>query len=171
MFLLKFFEQHQSEDWETTNYLLLVSQVSIRLSVELRKKVKGFMDKLVMTMQNMEEISLIVRSSSRLEIFSYFDQDKYLQQSLSNASSSAYLIKWAQCFLARSSLTSDPEKKRSKMLLKNYIDHLDKRYFIDVLQAIDEILKVFEQSNEHSRLRADFIDGIIQLCFKQSISS
>ena len=173
LFLMKFLEENQSKDSDATKNLLSATQVAIRLCRALKEKIKEFMNSLVITIQNMEEVWQITRSSSKLEIFQYVDQEKYLHKSLLDQLSSAYLIKWAQYFLARTQLADDLEKKKSENLMKYYINCLEKNqmYFISVLKALDAILEVFDQSAEHDQLRLNFIDRIIHLCFQQSIPS
>ena len=172
MFLLNFLKENQPKHSNTANNPLLVAQVTIRASGALKEKMKDFMSSLVMNIQNMEEIWRIIHSSSKFEILHYFDQEKYLQRSLLHVPSSAYLIKWAQYFLARTQLASDLEMKRSKILLESYIDCLkkDQTHFIGVSKAIDAILGAFDQSAEHDRFRLIFIQRLIDLCFQQSIS-
>ena len=172
LFLLKFLKEYQLNNSDTTKNLLSATQVTIRASGALKDKMKDFMSSLVMNIQNMEEIWQITCSSSKFEILHYFDQEKYLQRSLLHVPSSAYLIKWAQYFLARTQLASDLEMKRSKILLESYIDCLkkDQTHFIGVSKAIDAILGAFDQSAEHDRFRLIFIQRLIDLCFQQSIS-
>lgn len=171
---MKFLEENQSRDVETSKDLVLATQLTFRRSEALKEKFKDFLSSLVMNMQNMKDIWRITCSSSKCEILNYFDscKYKYLQRSLLNAPSSDYMIQWAQYFLAKSQLTNHDEKKESQMLLGNYINRLKKSptIFIDVLKKIDEILEAFEKSDEHVRFCSTFIHCLIDLCFEQSIS-
>ena len=168
MFLLNFLTEQLSRDSQESNGLLSAIQTKLRANETIKDKVRDFMHGLVMTMENIEEISMIICSTSKFEIFRYSDQDKYLQRSLSKAPSSAYLIQWAKYFLANSQLTDD----RKKTLLDNYINCLknNREHLTGVLMAIDEILNAFDQFNDHNRFRLDFTNRIIDLCFQQSIS-
>ena len=172
IFLLRFLEQHLSEDSETTNGLLSTLLIIIRTNGAIKNKVADCINGTPITIENMEQIGLITRSTSKWEIFQYFNQETYLQGSLLKATPSAYLIKWAQCFLAKTQLTNDIEKKKSKKLLEKYMDRLknDQPSLVDVLRNIDEILNSFEDSVDHAWLRREFINRIICLCFGQGIS-
>lgn len=159
------------KDSQVNNNAISTIHSTIRDSTVVRDKVKNFMNALVMTMENMEEIWFIICSPSKEKIFQSFDDEQYLQTSLSKAPSSAFLIKWAQCFLARSQLTNDLEEKRWKNLLKGYIDRLKKnqQHMTDVLRAIDQILDAFQESVDHQRLCSEFINRVVDLCFQLSM--
>lgn len=135
----------------------------------LRDRVRDFMNKSDMTTKNIEEVWATLNSSSKSHIFQHFDIGKYLEVSLLKSSSPAYLIKWPQCFLARSQLTDDLEKRRTKRLLDRYIHCLkiNPQYSKDVLKEIDQILDAFQDSIDHESLRLEFIDRIVGLCFEQ----
>lgn len=129
------------------------------------------MNGLVMSTENMENIWLVICSASRWEIFQSFNEDEYLRKSLSKASSSDFLIKWAQCFLARSYSVKDAEKKRWKRLLKEYIDRLQNpQHMTDILRAIDEILDVFQESPDSQWHCSEFINNIVDLCFQSKLN-
>ena len=140
---------------------------TIRYSTVVRDKVKNFMDRLVMTMENMENVWLIICSTSKWEIFQSFKAEQYLQNSLLKPPSSAFLIKWAQCFLARSYLANNVENKRWENLLKEYIDRLKKnqQHMTDVFKAIDEILDKFQEPVDRQRFSLAFINRVVELCF------
>ena len=172
IFLTNFLELELLDESAAKKDLLSTVQVVIRYSEALKTKIRDYLNGLVMTTDNMEEIWLIMRSVSKWEIFNYFDQHTYLQRSLSNTCPSEYYIKWAQYFIAQSQLRNDLEKIKCKNLLKNYCDHLKKhpRQFSDVLLALDEILNAFDQSHDHAVFHLDFINRIVDLCFQQSIA-
>lgn len=170
IFFTNFLELELLDESPVTKDLLSTIQIVIRYSAALKSKIRDYLNGLVMTTDNMEEIWLILRSVSKWEIFNYFDQHTYLQRSLSDTHASEYYIQWARYFLAQSELTNDLEKIKCRNLMKNYCDHLKKhsRQFFDVLLALDEILNAFDQS--HDILRLDFINRMIDLCFQQSNS-
>jgi hypothetical protein len=63
------------------------------------------------------------------------------------------------------------EKKNCEKLLKKYSNCLNENYtdLTDVLNAIDDILKAFDKSNDDDQFRLHFIDCIIDLCFDQGM--
>jgi hypothetical protein len=142
---------------------------AIRTSSALKQKIKDYFNKLEMTMENMEEIWLIISSISKIQILNYIDVYEYLEKSLLNVYSSDYFIKWSQCFLTKSKLEDDIERARYKKLFKSWSDCLKNTYanFIHVLRTIDEIFNSFDQSNDQNWVRLYFIDGMINLCFEQ----
>lgn len=171
IFLLKFLEQQLSESSETTMGLLNTLLVTIRTNGMLKNRVADSINRSVMTIQNMEQIELIIHSSSKCGILQRFKQETYLEKTLVNTPSSAFLIKWPQYFLAKTQVTNQIEKIEWKRLLKKYIDCLktNQQSFFDVLKDMDQILHAFDDSVDHGSFGLEFTNRIIDLCFEQNI--
>jgi hypothetical protein len=142
---------------------------ALKTSGELKQKIKDYFDELEMTMENMDEIYLIISSISKIETLNYINKYEYLEKSLLNMYSSDHFIKWSQCFLTKSQLEDDIERARYKKLFQSWSDCLTNTYanFLHVLRAMDEILNSFDQSDDQNWARLYFINSIIDLCFQQ----
>jgi hypothetical protein len=163
-------EQRLSDDHVVTQNFLSTVQSAIRTSRALKKKIKDYFDKVEMTIENMENIRVVICSIDQFEIFDHIDKYEYLGKSLSNTYTYDYYIKWFQCFLTNSQIMNDTEQKKCKKLLEFWINCLKNKYtnLIHVLMAIDKLLTPFDKSDDWFCLY--FIDRIIDLCFQQGIS-
>ncbi len=171
-FLLDFLKEDLPDDPAATKHLLSTVQAAIRTSAALKNKIRDCFNKLGMTMENMEDLWLILCLISKSEILSYIDKYEYLENSLLDVYDPDYYVKWSECLLANTRITDDIEKKKCEKLLKRYSDCLNENYmhFTHVLNAIDDILKGFNNPNDDDWFRLHFINCIVDLCFDRGMS-
>ena len=168
LFLLQFLDEDPSDGSEVTRHILSIVRLAIKTSAALKSKSEDCFESLDMTMENMEEIWLILCSIRKFECLSYIDKYKYLEKSLLNVYSADYYIEWSQWFLAKSQMKDGAEQEK---LFDTWLDCLtngENNYFSEVFRAIDRMLGAFTKTDQFI---LHFIDGLIDFCFRQGISS
>jgi len=169
LFLKDFLQEELLDQKETTKYLLSTVQSAIKNSNALKLEIKDYFDNFKITLENMDEIWLVVCSIHKSEILSYVDKYKFLHKSLMERTSSEHCIKWFQCFLAKNQVWIDSDQNLRKMLFEEWAKVVMDNYknTTYVLTETDKLLDAFDDSPDNDWFRMHFIDYIVKLCFKQ----
>jgi hypothetical protein len=163
-------EQDPSDSHTVSKHLLSIVQSAIRKSWTLRQNIKDYFDKLKITLENMNEVCLVLSSIQKSEILSYICKTTVLQTSFTEDASTEYYVKWFQCFLAKSQLWNNTERNQRKKLFEDWAKYTMDKYanIIFVLSMIDNLLDAINDSVDNDWFRTYFINYVINLCFKQS---
>ncbi len=162
-------EQKSSDNHPITQHFLSTVQSAIRSSFELKQRIKSYFDNLKITMENMDEIWLVVCFIDKDVILSDVGKYELLRKSLMERTSSEYCIKWFQCFLAKSQVWSDDDQDLRKRLFQDWANTAMDNYknITYVLTATDNLLDAFDDSANKDEFLEYFINYLVDVCFKQ----
>ena len=167
LFLIKFLQSESLYESEAIKRL----RSTIEGDALLKDKVEKWFHSLkTVCIEDLEDISNILDSTSKCAFLSNIRKEEFLCNSLTKKQSYEYYIKWFKCFLAKSRIYDDSNHEQCEKLFKTWIDCFksDFSMFTSVLMAIDELLSDLESSVGKNRFHSYFIDGMIDLCFEQS---
>ena len=166
-FLLKFLQNKTLEDGD--DYLHTIRS-TIDSSASLRDKIKLYMSKLDINIQQFGAIRTIFILSTGSSIFYHVKKQEFLAKSLTsrnNPRTAEFYTKWFLAFM-----TSDKDQQsvvdteEFKQMLKQwtaYFGHIPD-LTIEIIQKIDSLLLALD---DHPDL-AHFIQQMVDLCFQQS---
>ena len=141
--------------------------------LSLKYRIQEFFNQLVVTMENLEDISNILGYKSKCTILDNVEKDTFLYNSLTKDNSHDYYIKWFKCFLTNNQIQdgNNPEqwKKLLRVWTRCFEDNISK--LTEILMVIDELFDSFIGLTNNSWSHSYFIDEIIDLCFRSSINT
>jgi hypothetical protein len=139
----------------------------IRENKMLKNKICCFVNSLVITEDNMQDVRCIFDHQSTCYVLEDIAQAKILHESLQVPRNSDYLIKCFTCFLTYNLIQGEEMSQQRRKWFGMWIAHVenDRATCIDILKAIDELLGALEQAMPNDWFSTYVIDIMLHICF------
>lgn len=167
IYLIGFYQLVSNETDETSrNVLEMMSQI-IQSSKELKIKIRDYLYGFKLTLDQFDNIQLILSSLSTVLILFYVKKNELLISLMKNIRglhTFEFFEKWFYAFLNPNDKTEEINKKEYTELLTNWSENFYKRpeIFMKILNKLDEFLQAF-QANEYEEI---FRNQMILLVFR-----
>jgi len=162
IYLIKFYEMASNETDENTKAVLEMMSQIIQSSKELKIKIRDYLYSLKLTLDQFENIQLILTSLSSVLILFYVKKTELLtllMKNLRDLHTFEFLEKWFYAFLNPNDKSEAINKKEYAELLANWSEHFYKRHdiFMKILSKLDDFLQAFQVDQYEDIFRQQMI--------------
>jgi hypothetical protein len=167
IYLLRFLQCESVETEERSKNMMKIIKKLIESSVELREKIEQYLYSLKITIEQFQDIQLIVSSITTTSILLLVQKVELLTILMENAHelhSHEFFKQWFYSFLIGNKEVNKMNRREYTELLENWLDQFYKEHqiFIKILMDLDELVKAFQ----NEQYQSIFVKHIIIGCFQ-----